>query len=246
MSRPISLRNARPCAARRRSAGIALVLVGIAFTGLPRNSAAAPRFAMALGAGTPGVGLSLGFGFSRQWGMRVGYSAFDLHHAVNTSDVDYRGTLKLGIATALLDWYPFKGVFHLTAGVADDATKLDVVGQPTQGTYTFNGNTYTTQQIGSLTGQAKFAHPVGPYLGFGWGNPTGGSGRVHFLLDVGAIYGGAPQVTLNAQCGSAAPPGSPLCATAQSDLLVERRNLQHKVDVLDWYPVVNLAVAVRF
>ncbi len=53
-------------------------------------------------------------------------------------------------------------------------------------------------------------------------------------------------MTRTAQCGSAAPPGSPRCATAQSDLLVERQSLQHKVDVLDWYPVVNLAVAVRF
>lgn len=246
MARSVSLACARPVATWRRAGCVAIFLSGIALVMLPRVSAAAPRVAMALRAGTPGVGLDLDFGLSREWGVRFGYSAFDLNHSVSTTDVDYHGRLKLGIATALLDWYPFRGVFHLSGGLADQMTRLDVVGQPSQGAYTLDGTTYTTQQIGSLTGEAKFAHPVGPYLGFGWGNPTASTGRVHFLLDIGAIYGGAPQVTLAAQCGSAAPPGSPLCAAAQSDLQVERQRLQHKLDVLDWYPVVNLGVAVRF
>lgn len=242
MSRPSHLSPA----ARRWPAAVLVALFALAAPLLSGVAAAAPRFAMALRAGTPGVGLDLDWGFSRQWGLRLGYSGFDINHSLSTSDVDYHGRLKLGIASALLDWYPFKGVFHLTAGLAYDGTKLQVVGQPARGAYTLNGNTYTTQQIGSLTGEAKFAHAVGPYVGFGWGDPAGRSGRVHFLFDIGAIYGGTPQVTLTAQCGPAAPPASPLCSAAQSDLLAERQRLQHKLEVGGWYPVVDLGIAVRF
>jgi hypothetical protein len=176
----------------------------------------------------------------------VGFSGFDINHDIDTSDVDYDGRLKLATVTGLLDWYVFSGSFHLTAGVAGNETKLDVVGQPNQGTYTINGNTYSSSQIGSLTGQLKFGDSVSPYVGFGWGNPAGEDSRIHFLFDVGAIYGGTPRVTLTAQCGSAAPAGSPVCNQAQSDLASEEAKLRHKADILEWYPMVSLGIGVRF
>jgi hypothetical protein len=210
------------------------------------SSAAPPEFAVALRAGTPGLGLDLDLGLSPMFGVRIGYSGFNINHSIDTDDVDYSGKLKLSMGTALLDWYPFEGVFHLTGGVAANDTKLDVVGQPSAGTYTINGNTYTRSQIGSLTGQLKFGNSVAPYVGFGWGNPTGANGHIHFLLDIGAIYGGTPSVSLTAQCGSAAPSGSPVCDQAQANVATEQQKLRNKADFLRWYPVLNLGVAVRF
>jgi len=209
-------------------------------------SAASPDFGVAVRAGTPGVGLDLNLGLSPSLGIRVGFAGFNINHSVDTSDVNYDGRLKLRTITGLLDWYVFRGAFHLTAGAAGNDTKLDVVGQPTQSTYTINGNTYSSSQLGSLTGQLKFGNSVSPYVGLGWGNPAGESGRVHFLFDVGAIYGGTPSVTLTAQCGPAAPPGSSLCDQAQADVASEETKLRHKADILQWYPVVSLGVAVRF
>jgi hypothetical protein len=210
------------------------------------SAAASPGFGVALRAGTPGVGLDLDLGLSPSFGMRFGFAGFNVNHDINTSDVNYSGRLKLRTVTGLLDWYVFGGGFHLTAGVAGNGTKLDVVGQPNQGFYTINGRTYSSAQLGSLTGQLEFGNSVSPYVGFGWGNPAGENGRVHFLLDVGAIYGGAPSVTLAAQCGPAAPSGSPLCDQAQSDVAAEQQKLRHKADFLRWYPVASLGIAVRF
>ena len=229
--------------ARGGAAAAALMLACLA---MPAASAATPDFGVAVRAGTPGVGLDLDLGLSPSFGMRVGFAGFNINHSIDTSDVDYDGRLKLRTVTGLLDWYVFSGAFHLTAGVAGNDTKLNVVGQPNQSTYTINGNTYTSSQLGSLTGQLKFGNSVSPYVGFGWGNPAGENGHVHFLFDVGAIYGGTPSVTLTAVCGPAAPPGSSVCNQAQSDVASEEAKLRHKADILKWYPMVSLGIGVRF
>lgn len=208
--------------------------------------AASPDFGAAVRVGTPGVGLDLDFGLSRSFGLRVGFAGFNINHSLSTSDVDYDGRLKLRTFTGLLDWYVFRGSFHLTAGVAGNGTKLDVVGRPSQGAYTINGTSYSSAQLGSLNGELKFGNSVSPYVGFGWGNAAGQSGRVHFLFDVGAIYGGSPSVSLTAQCGSAAPPGSALCDQIQSNVATEQQKLRQKADFLRWYPVVSLGVGIRF
>lgn len=227
--------------------GVAAFALALACLAAPAaSSAATADFAVALRAGTPGVGLDLDLGLSPSFGLRVGFAGFNINHSIDTSDVDYDGRLKLRTITGLLDWYVFNGGFHLTAGVAGNDTKLDVAGQPSQGSYTINGTTYSSSQLGSLTGELKFGNSMSPYVGFGWGNPTGEDSRFHFLLDVGAIYGGTPSVTLTAECGPAAPSGSPVCNQAQSDLAAEEAKLRHKADILQWYPVVNLGIAVRF
>jgi hypothetical protein len=208
--------------------------------------ASTPDFGAAVRVGTPGVGLDLDLGLSRSFGLRVGFAGFNINHSLSTSDVNYDGRLKLRTFTGLLDWYVVRGAFHLTAGVAGNGTRLDVVGRPTQGLYTINGTTYSSTQLGSLSGELKFGNSVAPYVGFGWGNAAAASGRVHFLLDVGAIYGGAPSVSLTAQCGPAAPPGSALCNQAQSDVASEEQQLRHKADFLRWYPAVSLGVGIRF
>jgi len=210
------------------------------------SPAATADFALAVRAGTLGAGLDLDLGLAPSFGVRVGFAGFNINHNVDTSDVSYDGRLKLQTVTGLLDWYVLEGGFHLTAGIAGNDTRLDVVGKPSQGTYTINGNTYSSSQLGSLSGELKFGNSVSPYIGLGWGNPAGENGRVHFLFDVGAIYGGTPSVSLTAQCGPAAPPGSALCGRAQSDLALEKDRLRRKADFLRWYPVVSLGIGVRF
>lgn len=234
-------------ARRYGKASIAAAAVLLGSLAVPAiSSAADPDFAVALRAGTLGAGLDLDLGLSPSFGMRVGFGGFNINHNIDTSDVNYSGRLKLRTVTGLLDWYVLGGGFHLTAGVAGDDTKLDVVGEPSQGTYTVDGNTYSSSQLGSLNGELKFGNSASPYVGFGWGNPAGEDGRMHFLFDVGAIYGGTPSVTLTAQCGPAAPSGSAICSQAQSDVAAEEEKLRHKADFLRWYPVVSLGIGVRF
>jgi hypothetical protein len=229
-----------------RSSLLAAAALLLAGAGPTVSAAADPDVALAVRAGTPGVGLDLDLGLSPSFGIRVGLSGFNINHSIDTSDVNYDGRLKLRTVTGLLDWYVLRGSFHLTAGVAGNGTKLDVIGTPSQGSYTINGTTYSSSQLGSLSGELKFGNSLSPYVGFGWGNPAGGSGHLHFLLDVGAIYGGIPSVSLSAQCGPAAPPGSALCDQIQGNVASEQQKLRDKATILKWYPVASLGIAVRF
>ena len=208
--------------------------------------AAGPEVALALRAGTPGIGGDLDVSLMDRWlNARVGYSAFDYNRDVNSSDATYHGKLKLSMGTGVLDWYVFGGGFHLTAGVVANQTKVDVTGVPSAGVITVNNTQYTSAQLGSVSGQMKFGHSTEPYVGLGWGNPVGTNHRVHFLFDLGAIYGGTPNVTLTAQCGPAAPQGSQLCNQAQADVLAEQQKLANNASLIKWYPIVNFGVAVR-
>jgi hypothetical protein len=213
----------------------------------PPASAGTPPMAVGLRVGTTGIGLDYELALGRYFGVRVGYSGFDYSHSVSTSDVDYHGTFRLSMGSALADWYPMHGAFHVTAGIIANGTRLDVTGQPAAGgTYTINGNTYTSADIGSLTGRLKFGLAASPYVGLGWGNEVRTNHHVHVLFDIGAIYGGTPDVTLNGVCGPAAPTGSSACSMLQSDVQNERLKLQHDVTLVKWYPVIDLGVAYRF
>ena len=234
----------RESAARYFLPTIVLALAGAGAA--PLSDADTPSMGLAVTAGSTGIGLDYGIGLGRSFSVRVGYSGFHYDHSVDTSDVDYDGTFKLSMPKALLDWYVFKGGFHLTAGVIGNGTRIDVTGKPAAASYTINGNSYSSSDVGSLAGQLKFGNSVSPYVGLGWGNMVGTHSHLHFLVDIGAIYGGTPNVSLTATCGPSAPSGSQACTQLQSDVQAERLKLQNDVTVVKWYPVLDLGLAYRF
>lgn len=83
--------------------------------------------------GAPGLGLDFDVGMSERFSARVGYSGYSISRPVNASDATYAGTLKLSMLSSLVDWYAFKGGFHLTAGIVGNGTKIDVTGRPAAG-----------------------------------------------------------------------------------------------------------------
>ncbi len=234
----------------RRGTRAALTLCMLALVELLLGAAPAGAdepMAVALRLGTTGIGLDYDFALGEHFSARVGYSGFQYDHSVDTSDVDYSGKFKLSMANAVLDWYVFNGGFRLSAGMVGNGTKLDVTGKPNaNGSYTINNNVYSSGDVASLNGQLKFGNSVSPYVGLGWGKSVGTQQHLHFLVDLGAIYGGTPNVTLTAECGSGAPPGSALCTQLQSDVLAEKTKLQDDVTLVKWYPVLDFGLAYRF
>lgn len=195
--------------------------------------------------GTLGLGGGVGIDISDNLTARVGYTSYNLDKDISTSDVDYKGKVKLGGAEALLDWYPFTGTFRVTGGLVFSRNKIDVDAKLNQ-TVDINGTTYQASDVGSLNGSVKFKSTV-PYLGIGWGNVAGKNGNFHFIADIGVEFQGSPDVKLHGSCTPAFQASNPTeCAQLSSDVAQEEKDLNNKVSDYKWWPVLNLGVAYRF
>ena len=195
-------------------------------------------FAAGLGVGTEGVGIQGTTAIiPKTLNLNVGFDYLHLSHSFHTSNVHYNAGVNLQGEPITVSWFPFQGNLNLTAGVFINQNGFNVTGTPTGGTYTFNGHTYTASQVGSLTGKTHF-NGAAPYVGIGWGDPMDG-GRLTFTANVGAIYQGAPNVSLTAT-GAAANP------QLASDVQAEQNSVNSKVSGYQWWPVMGVGLMYRF
>ena len=208
------------------------------------------NFAVALRGGTFGYGADFDVGLTKSVNVRLGYNTFSLSRTVDDTDATYDGTFKIGAASAIFDWHIFNGGFRLSAGAVQKGPRIDVVGVPTtSSTITIGGNPYSTKtQIDKVNGTIKLGNSTAPYIGIGWGNTVDKEDRVTFLFDIGAIKTGTAKATITATCSNTL--NSTQCAALQDqltpDINKEISDLEDKAKNYEWYPVINLGLAVRF
>lgn len=178
-------------------------------------------------AGTTGVGVDLGGDVAPTLGWRLGLSGMNVNTHVDTNDVRYDAKAKVLTGSLLLDWSPL-GPFRISGGFMPNRNKIDLTGQPSGGSFAAGT---------SLTGEVKPERSFAPYLGIGYGNVW--TRGVNFYFDLGVMFQGSPEVTLN--CASATP-GQ--CAALQPQLEAERQRVQDKVDKYKYYPVANIGLTI--
>lgn len=197
-------------------------------------------FGVSLRAGTLGGGIEISKWLVNHIGARIGVNYFSLSRdSIKQTDVNYDVHIKLTSFDALVDLYPSaRGSFHFTAGLITNPAKVTGTGRPTgSGTFTLNNHVYTAGQVGTLTGEAKFAGAE-PYLGLGFGTAASKHGGVSFIFDLGAAIG-KPKISLTAT-GAASNP------TLQSDLNAQIVTTQKDADKLWAYPVLALGLMIKF
>ena len=194
--------------------------------------------AVGLTGGTMGLGLEGTTNITDNINIRGVVAGFKYSQNGNSgTDVTYKMDAQLLNAGFMLDYYPFETVLRLSAGAIYNGTKVTMDGQPNAGsTYTFNNNTYTAAQVGTVSGEAKY-QKVMPYLGIGFANPMKGS-HFTFGLDIGAMIGKA-----TASLSATNPANN---ATLASDVAAEQVKLQNDVDKLTVYPVLQVSLSYRF
>lgn len=188
---------------------------------------------------------SLGLGGQVSWllvpnklALRVGAHRYNYKLDTSANSIDYTGQLKLRSEMITLDWHPFEGRFHLSAGVLANGNQFDLNAKPSAaGTYTINGKTYTAAQVGTLSARVDFPSSA-PYLGMGWGESTGRAG-LHFIGDIGVVSQGTPRAKITA-AGAAADP------SLASDVQQAETELRNKLNDFKLYPLVQLGLAYRF
>ncbi len=195
--------------------------------------------AVALRVGSLGLGLEISKLLSDHIGARISGNYFSLSRSGSRKNIDYDYDVKFQAFAGLIDLYPgARSSFHITGGVMTDPLKLGLTGKPTgTGTYDLNGTTYSSAQVGTLTGEIRFPS-AGPYVGIGFGTPARNGGAIKFFFDLGAMVG-HPTVSLTA---TGATPGSQLAR----DLQAQVASTQTDAEKLKVYPVISLGLAYSF
>lgn len=206
---------------------------------LAQQSGHGSDIGVSLRAGTLGGSLEISKLLVSHVGLRVGGDYFSLtKNSLKQTDVTYSAKLKLQSFEALLDLYPgARGSFHLTAGLITNPLKITGTGTPSGGTFDINHHTYTSSQVGTLTGEAKFSSAL-PYLGLGFGTAASKHGGVGFVFDLGAAIG-KPKISLTASNASSTP-------GLQNDLDAQIASTQKDANKLVAYPVLSLGLMIKF
>ncbi len=176
-----------------------------------------------------------------QFSFRINANYFEYTHDDTLSGTRYHADLRLETAGALVNWYPTSGSFFVTAGAYDNTSKIDVKARSANGNYTFNGVSYSTTQAGTISGKAKLGREIAPYAGVGWGNSVGSSASWTFYGEVGALFTGAPKLSLSSSGGTLSSD-----PTFRNNIEQERQRDQHDISWANVYPVVSLGLAYKF
>ena len=174
--------------------------------------------------GSLGLGAELDLGLTDSLGARIGINGLTYKYNATSSTVNYDFKLQLQTVSALADWYPFQGSFRTSAGLMYNNNKVSLGGLPTGGTYTINGTTYSSTDVGSLQGDMSF-NKVAPYIGIGWGNPAARDKGWGMTSDIGVLFQGTQ---------------------LQSDTAAENTKLQNDLRNFKWWPVVSVGISYQW
>jgi hypothetical protein len=187
--------------------------------------------------GTLGAGVVISKGYSEKFSINIDLNTFSYDTTENENNIDYDFEFDLQTIGLLGNYHPFGGSFRLTAGMYINNNEFNLTGKPNAGgTFEIGNATYTAAQVGTLTGRVAF-DSTAPYVGIGWGNRP--EKHFGFTLDIGALYQGSPELTLQATGALANP-------ALAADVERERQELQNDLDDFKWYPVVSLGLYFRF
>jgi hypothetical protein len=201
------------------------------------NTAMADDFALGAKAGFLGLGVEGTMRLADHFNLRAGINKYSRSVNETESDVDYHANVDLQSVALLFDFHPFAGTFRLSAGLMSNGNKFHLDATPTSNV-NIGGTTHTPAEVGTLTGDIKFKSGA-PYLGIGWGNAVGHGSPFTFIAEIGAMFQGKANVSLNSTGGTQSNN-----ATFQSQLRQEEQDVSNDIGKI--YPVVSFGFAYRF
>ena len=196
------------------------------------------RLAVGAKTGSLGLGGELMVNVMPDVNLRLGIGTFSFSHDEEYSDVDYDFDLDLLNYPITLDWYPFGGDFHLSAGLVINESDFSL-DSSYSGSITIGDTTYTAGEVGVLSGDVSF-NGIAPYIGIGWGNPFDPEKRWGFVTDLGIAFIDSPDVDLSATGTLASDAGFLV------DLAAETADIEDDLEGFTIYPVFSASLYFRF
>ncbi|MEC9481737.1 MAG: hypothetical protein UMU75_00235 [Halomonas sp.] len=216
-----------------------VLVAALAALAFPTTTVAIDNWSVGAGVGTTGYGGSVSYRFHENLAVSAGYSGFTYDGLdYETDEADYEGEFDVDAYGLTLDYFPFAGRFFLSAGAVRPDIAMGVVGRPKDGQeYEFNGQTYTSEDVGTLKGEVVLGDSIQPYLGLGWrGSHQPGFG----------LYGQVGVFLTDAKVDLSATGAAASNEQLQRDLQQEEDDLQEDVDELSIYPVAVVGIEYTF
>ncbi len=193
--------------------------------------------------GTTGIGLHANIYLDSDINARVGVNYMKLSTILHDQDGDTNVETTLNTLDALFDWFPQQDSFHLTGGLVYNANKIDTVTKLNGVTY--KGTTYplpSGTSLGEVDGKFNVGNLISPYLGIGWGNVLTHTTGWGLTSDIGLLFHGKPQVTLNSNGCTAGP----ACIAVVAKVADEEARLNSEYAGKIVYPVARIGASYKF
>ena len=195
------------------------------------------------------VGLALNYGLISGPALELTYpindmlqvrgalsSGMGLSETANDTDIAYDVKADGGINRLSMDYHPFSSTFFMSAGYAFNDFKLKANGSGTATTIV--GDTPISGNV-NISGALEW--DSAPMLSLGWGHsPSKGWGA---MVEMGAIFTGAPDVSLSGTVTGAGASSQDVLNTA---LREEETKLKNDVGDFDFLPILQAGVTYRF
>ncbi len=146
------------------------------------GSAQADSFSLTTKAGALGYGLEGTTNLFSNINARFGYNAYRYEESDITGEM-LDVSMKMQLATLLLDLYPTDSAFRLSAGITFNGNQPPSHNKPTTESFSATNSLYSRI---SLDGQPELT-PISPYLGVGWGNTFADNQGWEFNIDLGIM-----------------------------------------------------------
>ena len=206
-------------------------------SGLSAARADGPAITFGPQISTLGLGGEAGVRLNDFVGQRGGGNYFTVDFDNNVNSTNYAFELDLASAGGVVDLHPFGGGFRVSGGVRWNGNNASLRATP-NGTILIGDTTFTAAQAGSLSGDLDFEAFV-PLASVGY-QGSFFADRVQLSFDLGVLFQGDPNVTLNASGTLANDP------TLLAQLRQEENKIEDELNILGFYPIAALTLTFRF
>ena len=189
-------------------------------------------FGLGVKVGTLGLGLEASWKPLPYMDIRIGTSSYDYDNDGRYGSINYDAVFALDQYYATANFHFPISPMRISAGVYSNGNEFLLVNDQLQDIGGFPG-----AQIGTVTGKTTF-EGTAPYLGIGFDFTL--AGKVGLNLDLGVLWQGDPQVTLEADGILGQDPGF------QDVLETERQALEDDMSDFKAWPVISLGFVYKF
>lgn len=205
-----------------------------------------PHVAVGLVGSTLGLGGDVALGFGKHVVVRGSQHAGSIGATRSLSAQPYDLFAKADNRALMLDLHPFGGGIYVSAGKVINKSTIVLTGTPTGGNYTFNGQSYPADSVGSIIGaMALPEHSM--FYGLGWDHTFGNKWPASLTSRVGVLRQGQVKLSLSAT-GPYGQASNPSYATFQAQLEAERVKQEQAASEQSFVknmPVVELGLRMR-